>query len=263
MRQLVALGACLALSACSGSTVAAAPRSASTPATAPAPALSPATAPPSTLSSLPRPSLTPSSGPLGVSTTLVQGRHGRITYHLTLPVFTGPQADLVNARVRRSADEGVTSGTRDVPADVTGEIDTTGVVTVNDGRSVQIRLPFLYNAQGAAHPTDTVSTVALRRADAQPLLLTDVFTDPAPALAVALQHASEVATTQGQDNPSAFLTTKISDWANWQSGPTGITFFFDDYAAGSHAAGLRSVEVPWTLLHPYLRDDAHALLAPP
>lgn len=71
-----------------------------------------------------------------------------------------------------------------------------------------------------------------------------------------------MAAAQGQDDPSTFLTTKVSDWANWQSGPSGITFFFDDYAAGSHAAGLRSVEVPWALLRPYVRNDAYALLAP-
>lgn len=109
---------------------------------------------------------------------MVQGQHGRITYRLTLPVFSGPEAGLVNARVRRSADQGVASSSGDTPADVAAEIDATGVVTVNDGRTVQVRLPFLYNARGAAHPTDTVSTVALRRADAQPLLLTDVLTDP-------------------------------------------------------------------------------------
>ena len=197
-----------------------------------------------------------------MTTTVVTGQHGQIAYQLTLPVFSGPETDLVNVRVRRSADEGLTASTRDVSADVVGNIDATGHVSVNDGRTVQVLLPFLYYAQGAAHPTDTVATVALRRADAQPVLLTDIFSDSTAALTVALQHASEVAAAQGQDNPASTLTTNVSDWSNWQSSPTGITFSFDDYAAGSHAAGLRSVEVPWTLLRPYVRDDAYRLLGP-
>lgn len=179
---------------------------------------------------------------------------------LTLPVFSGPGADRVNARIRRSAYQGVTGNGG--ASDVVSEVDAAGFVTVNDDRTVQVRLPFVYYAQGAAHPTDSVSTVALRRVDGRPLLVPDVFSDLTHGLAVALRHATQVAAMQGQDDPSHLLTTKASDWANWQSGPTGMTFYFDDGATGSHAKGLRMIEVPWTLLRAYVRDDSYALLGP-
>jgi hypothetical protein len=197
-----------------------------------------------------------------VRQTKSHGAYGRTSFDLTLPTFSGPLAESVNRRVRRSADEGVKEFSDDAPDDMGSDVQVEGTVTVNDGRTVQVALEFSYYAQGAAHPTDSVSTVVLRRADASPVLLADVLSSPSKALAAALRHASEVAAEDGRDDPAGSLTTRLKDWADWQADADGFTFRFDDYAAGSHAAGLRSVDVPWALVRQWVRDDAYALLGP-
>jgi len=93
------------------------------------------------------------------------------------------------------------------------------------------------------------------------VLLSEVFTDPSSALAAALRHASAVARTEGRDDPAGTLTTKLADWADWQAGLDGMSFFFDDYQAGSYAAGLREVAVPWPVLRTWVRPDIYALLS--
>ncbi len=250
----------LAFTACSSQSVAPVARSTTPRAAAQSAMPRPTTTSPSAKPSPSRRQTVSGAQALGASKTVVRGKHGLTIFRLTLPVFSGPGADRVNARIRRSAYQGVTGNGG--ASDVVSEVDAAGVVTVNDDRTVQVRLPFVYYAQGAAHPTDSVSTVALQRVDGRPLLLPDVFSDLTHGLAVALRHATQVAAMQGQDDPSHLLTTKASDWANWQSGPTGMTFYFDDGAAGSHARGLRMIEVPWTLLRAYVRDDSYALLGP-
>lgn len=164
--------------------------------------------------------------------------------------------------MRRSADDGVRRMADDAPTDVGSKLEVKTHVTVNDGRTVQVRLNFLYYGQGAAYPINDVSTVALRRSDAQPVLLAHVFSDVPKALAAALRHASEAAQKQGNEDPAMILTTDRGDWADWQAGPQGLTFFFDDGQAGGHAAGLRQVEVPWPKVRPWVRGEAYALLGP-
>jgi hypothetical protein len=174
-------------------------------------------------------------------------------------MFAGSLAAAVNRRVTRSVEDGLEEQGDEV--DVPTHVEVLSDVTVNDGSTVQVRLDFSFFSSGAAHPLDTVSTVVLRRADARPVLLSEVLTEPSSALAAALRHASTVARTDGRDDPAGALTTKLSDWADWQSGPDGMSFFFDDYQAGSHAAGMREVTVPWPVLRTWVRPDMYALLS--
>ncbi len=192
----------------------------------------------------------------------VDGLQGRTAYRMQLPSFSGPFAEEVTKRVRRSGEDGVERFAQDAPTDVDSTVEVKGEVTTNDERTVQARLTFLYYAQGAAYPLDGVSTVVLRRSDARPVLLAEVFSTPSSALQAALRHASTVAVENGNDDPAKTLTTALRDWADWQAGPTGLTFSFDDGQAGSHAAGLRQVDVPWSILRPWVREDAYKLLGP-
>jgi hypothetical protein len=181
---------------------------------------------------------------------------------MQLPSFSGPFAEEVTQRVRRSGEDGVEQFAQDAPTDVDSTVEVKSEVTTNDERTVQVRLNFFYYAQGAAYPLDGVNTVVLRRSDARPIMLAEVFSAPSPALQAALRHASTVAAENGNEDPAETLTTALRDWADWQAGPTGLTFSFDDGQAGSHATGLRQVDVPWSILRPWVRVDAYELLGP-
>jgi hypothetical protein len=181
---------------------------------------------------------------------------------MELPQVAGSLGPEVERRVRRSADEGVSRFATDAPDDVDSSVEVTAEVTRNDGRTVQMRLDFFFYAQDTPHPSNSVSTVVLRRADAAPVLLTDVLTDTTPALEAALRHATHVAAERGREDPAGSLSTGVEDWADWQAGPDGLTFLFDDYQAGSYVAGLREVDVPWSVVRPWVQDEAYELLGP-
>jgi hypothetical protein len=196
-----------------------------------------------------------SGAPLTVRTVKSKQVRGTSTITTSLPVFAGPLAAEVNRRVQRSADDGIG------PAEADSTIDVIGEVTVNNGRTVQVVLSYSFYAEGAAHPTDSVSTVVLRRADAHPILLTDVLSQTTPALTAALKYGTAFAKKEGSEDPALTLTNKVKDWADWQADAKGMSFYFDDYQAGSHAAGLRELDVPWSVLRSWVRDDAYALLS--
>ncbi|MCW2608744.1 MAG: hypothetical protein JWO60_3437 [Frankiales bacterium] len=198
------------------------------------------------------------------SSSKLEGRQGFTTWTMVLPELPGPFGAAVERRVRRSADEGVARLAAEAEADddVASSVDVHVEVTRDDGRTVQARLLFSFYAQGAAHPLNEVSTVVVARPDAAPVLLTDVLTDTAPALEAALRHASLVAKQEGRDDPADRLSIDVDNWADWQAGPDGMTFFFDDYKAGGYASGLRDLNVPWSIVRPWVQDDAYKLLGP-
>ncbi len=260
---LVAAAACLAMPACGGSdpnrgnlSELASP---STSATGSARADQPPTPAPSSAVA-PEPGA--SAAPLEVTRTSVEGRQGRTAWSMDLPQVAGPLGPEVERRVRRSADEGVSRFATDAPDDVDSSVEVTAKVTRNDARTMQVQLDVFFYAQGTPHPSNSVSTVVLRRKDAAPVLLTDVLRDTTPALEAALRHASGTAAAEGREDPVGSLSTGVEDWADWQASPDGMTFLFDDYQAGSYVAGLREVDVPWSVVRPWVRDEAYRLLGP-
>ena len=181
---------------------------------------------------------------------------------MDLPEVAGSLGPDVERRVRRSGDEGVSRFAAGAPDDVDSRVDLDAEVTRNDGRTIQVRLDLFFYAQGAAHPLNGVSTVVLRRADAVPVLLTDVLSDATPALEAALRHASRVAAQEGRQDPADSVSTGVENWADWQAGPDGLTFLFDDDQPRGHASDLRELDVPWVIVRPWVRDEAYALLGP-
>jgi hypothetical protein len=226
-----------------------------------APAVTPGPTVPPSSTAAPAPT---TAGPLSVAAqpTEYAGERGGTSYTVSLPTIAGPLAEAVNRRVKRSADDAIGEWTDEETDGGPSSFDVAAEVTVNDGRTVQVQLELSFYAEDAAHPTSGVSTVALRRADASPILLSQVFTSSRSALSVALTRASAVAKSEGRIDPAGSLTTDEADWADWQTTPEGITFSFDDYAAGDYASGLRQLDVPWSALRPWVRDDAWALLGP-
>ena len=225
--------------------------------TARTPSASPVTAVTPSPSASPTPSAAPAA--LAYRTKESTEQRGQVKLTLSLPVFSGPLAQEVNRRVSRSVEDGI--GRTDDVTEKT-DIEVLGVVSTNDGRTVQVQLGFSFFEEGSAHPTDTSSTVVLTADTARPVLLTEVLSPLRPALAAALRHASEVTTAEGGEDPAQMLKPVLDDWADWQSGPKGMTFYFDDYQAGSHAGGIREADVPWTVLRPWVTPAAWALLGP-
>ena len=266
MRAAVILGAllCLTASACSGNnadSVGVSPEPAAPSASAIGSAASEESGARTTAAPAPSdPAL--SAEPLEMTSTRIDGRDGRTAWRMDLPEVAGPLGPEVERRVRRSADEGVSRFVIDAPDDVDSSVEVTAKATRNDGRTVQVQLDFFYYAQGAAHPLNGFSTVVLRRTDAAPVLLTDVFTEATPALEAALRYASRIAADEGRGDPAESLSTAVEDWADWHAGPDGMRFLFDDYQAGGYAAGLRELDVPWSIVRLWVRDEAFELLGP-
>jgi len=262
---LLATAVCLAASACGGSDSNSGspsrPAASSASATGSSPTEPPlASAPTSATLAPPRP--IQDTAPLEVTSTRVEGREGRTAWTMDLPEVAGLLGLEVERRVRRSADEEVSRFATDAPDDVDSSVEVTAQVTRNDGRTVQVQLNTFFYAGDTPHPSNSVSTVVLRRPDAAPVLLTDVLTDATPALEAALRHASRIAAEEGREDPAGSLSAVVEDWADWQAGPDGMTFLFDDYQAGSYVAGLRELDVPWLVVRPWVRDQAYELLGP-
>ncbi|WP_432501860.1 hypothetical protein [Kineococcus arenarius] len=190
------------------------------------------------------------------------GSDGTFTWDVTVPRAAGPSvADEVNRRVTASADHVVEAAATvldgDPPRLLTGE----GTVTTDDGRTVQVVLEFVDSTEGTAHPTTSVTTVVLDVGRERPVVLDDVFDDPRTAFEELAPVVEEIADAAGQPvTELEGLAPKEVNWAAWQSGEDGITFWFQDYQLGGH--GTRQYLVPWERVEHLLTPGARELLAP-
>ncbi|WP_432487024.1 hypothetical protein [Kineococcus sp. SYSU DK018] len=191
------------------------------------------------------------------------GSGGTFTWDVTVPRAAGPAvAGEVNRRVAASADHVVEAAAAtvrdgDPPRLLTGE----GTVTTDDGRTVQVVLEFVDSTEGAAHPTTSVTTVVLDVGRERPVVLGDVFDDPRAAFEELAPVVEEIADASGEPvtDPEGLAPEEVN-WAAWQSGEDGITFWFQDYQLGGH--GTRQYLVPWDRAGHLLTPGARVLLAP-
>ncbi|MCI2237060.1 hypothetical protein MO973_40455 [Paenibacillus sp. TRM 82003] len=232
----------------------------------------PGAAEPTTTSSLATTSLAPSAPgaePTATAKALrwdedhLTGSEGTFTWDVTVPRAAGPAvAAEVNRRVVASAEDVIDAARASVldgdpPRTLTGE----GTVTTDDGRTVQVVLEFVDSTEGTAHPTTSVTTVVLDVERERPVVLGDVFDDPRAAFEELALVVEEVADAAGQPvtEPEG-LSPQEANWAAWQSGEDGITFWFQDYQLGGH--GTRQYLVPWDRAGHLLTPAARELLAP-
>ena len=211
----------------------------------------------------PEPSPTPSARPpLTWTYTFLTGRQGSVRWKVKVPMFAGsPVAKPVNRRVRASAQSAIQVAVAEGRDDqgerrtLTGE----GEVTVNDGRTVQVRISYSDNLAGTAHPILSVRTTALRAESGTPLTLDTVFTDKRAAMRTLKPLILRAAQAAGEDvtEPSG-LAARDVNWSAWQTSAFGMSFDFQDYQLGGH--GLRRYTVPWIDVRPLLRPDARELL---
>jgi hypothetical protein len=194
----------------------------------------------------------------------LKGVKGHLTYDVTIPVFSGTKAAAaINHRVLTSARDTIAAAAKEEPVgDVAHhELDGVGHVTTNDGRTVQVVLEYDDYYDGAAHPTDSVDTVALVARTAAPITLPTVFRDEHTAYTVLAREVKRIAAKQHEPitEPSG-LAPKRKNWAAWQTTKKGFQVHFQDYQVGPH--GLPVYTVPWKAVRPLLTAKAVALLAP-
>ncbi|WP_146099554.1 RsiV family protein [Kineococcus xinjiangensis] len=242
------------------------------PGTAPATPATPT--PESPAPESPASSGTPQDGPTGEAPTPVRQRlvadtplrltrtEGSLTYDVQVPRFTGsPVAAEVNRRVLASAEHAVQAARRTVRAgDPPRVLDGDGVVTTNDGRTVQVHYVFTDFTEGTAHPTGSVSTVTLDARDGSPITLDQVFADERAALGTLAEEVRRFAAARDQPVDDAGLEPVRENWASWQTTPDGMVVSFQDYQLGGH--GLRDYTIAWDVLEPLMTPSSYALLGP-
>jgi hypothetical protein len=189
----------------------------------------------------------------------LKGRDHTLDYDVAIPVFSGAGSAAVNARVVASARSTIAAAAKDRSAHHT--LGGTGRVTTNDGRTVQVVLEYADYFDGAAHPTDTVATVALVAGTGAPITLADVFPRKKAAFRALAAEVKRLAKAADEPvtEPSG-LAPRSANWAAWQSKRSGFVVHFQDYQLGGH--GLRSYTVPWKVVTPLLSSEAKRLLAP-
>jgi hypothetical protein len=189
----------------------------------------------------------------------LKGTDHRLDYDVAIPVFSGAGAAAVNRRVAASARSTIAAAAKDRSAHHT--LGGVGRVTTNDGRTVQVVIEYADYFDGAAHPTDTVSTVALVAGTGAPITLSEVFPRKTAAFRALAAEVKRIAAAAGEPvtEPDG-LAPRTANWAAWQSKRSGFVVHFQDYQLGGH--GLRSYTVPWKVVTPLLSAKAKRLLAP-
>ena len=177
-------------------------------------------------------------------------------------ILRTPVADEANRRVRAAADDLISQVRREAKQDrgVKRTLTGTGTVATNDGRTVQVTILFTDYLAGTARPALFVTTTVVDIGKARPVLLTQVIQNPTESLRFLRTEVVKAAKKKGEPVDAAGLAPRIANWANWQSSPAGLTFYFPEYQLGG--AGIRSYTVPWSRARLVLSDYGNRLLAP-
>jgi hypothetical protein len=184
---------------------------------------------------------------LPFTVTRIRGRAASASWDIAVPVFSGPAvAGEVNRRVRAAANDLVAQVRRESRQDDGVKRTLTGVGTVgtNDGRTVQVTIQFTNFLAGTARPALSVTTTVVDVRRSRPVLLNQIIQNPADGLRFLGKEVNRVARKQGDQVDAEGLAPRIANFANWQSSPAGLTFYFPEYQLGG--AGIRSYTVPWS-----------------
>ncbi|OBI78554.1 hypothetical protein A9X01_27270 [Mycobacterium asiaticum] len=116
----------------------------------------------------------------------------------------------------------------------------------------------VYSARHAAHPTNSVSTIAIDSRTAKPITLADLFRNQQDGLnRLAEQTKIIFPQVYGGSTPDEEGTRPIADnFANWIPTSAGMELHFNDYQFGH---GLPVITVPWSALTDVLAPDMLAL----
>jgi len=184
---------------------------------------------------------------LPVSQTRIRGRASSASWDVAVPVFSGPPvAAEANRRVRAAVNDLIARVRREARDDGGVKRTLTGSSTVptNDGRSVQVVILYTDYLEGTARPASFVTTTVVDIRRARPVLLTQVIQNPPDGLRFLRTEVVKAARQKGEEVDTGGLAPRIANFANWQSSPAGLTFYFPEYQLGG--AGIRSYTVPWS-----------------
>lgn len=106
----------------------------------------------------------------------------------------------------------------------------------------------------AAHPTKILGTITTDSRTARPILIGDLFADPAAGLAELARATTEATrAVHPQLADSRTITDALQpterNYANWVPTPTGVQIHID---TGVYVYGYPCVQVPWSRLRPVL-----------
>ena len=178
----------------------------------------------------------------------VQETPGTNSINVALPQVTGGSAD-----VRDRFNRGMRAALDDLAGQATDTTIEDGELAENERSRVTTITPhvvagvaiFNWYGKGAAHPNNSVATIAINADTADPILITDVFGDQQAA-------AQRLATKVTQLNPDVVpFDQSMDNFLNWVPTPNG----FRVYVPVIHAMGdYWPVTVPW--------DDISDLMTP-
>lgn len=189
----------------------------------------------------------------------VNGTEGVVTYEAELPQLSGGEAavrDKFNTAMRQALDGYLTSED-DTPVTVGPGIlwdDRSEVSHIGTGAVAGVLLLNIY-VDGAAHPFNTVSTAVIDARTAEPILITDLFSDQTAGLTALVDGiTAEIADEEklaGQSAPEP-VADQLSTWLPDDDGVTV-------YIPVAHVLGdYYPVTVDWenldAVLAPGMRD---------
>jgi hypothetical protein len=125
---------------------------------------------------------------------------------------------------------------------------------------VQVVIFFTDYLAGTAHPALYVTTTVVDIRRSRPVLLSQVVQNPPEGLRFLRTQVIKAARKKGEDVDRTGLAPTIPNYANWQTGAKGLTFYFGDYQLGSH--GIRAYTVPWRSARLVLSAYGEKLLLP-
>ncbi|KIA64479.1 hypothetical protein FG87_13050 [Nocardia vulneris] len=113
----------------------------------------------------------------------------------------------------------------------------------------------------AAHPTKILGTITTDSRTARPVLIGDLFTDPATGLAELARATTEATRAVYPElADSKTITDALQpterNYANWVPTPTGVQIHI---ATGVYVYGYPCVQVPWSRLRPVLGPALRAV----
>lgn len=187
----------------------------------------------------------------------VQETHGSTTVNVQLPQVSGgaaPVRDKFNSGMRAALDQMITSGADttiedgSLPGNARSEVTT---ITPHVIAGVAV---FNWYTKGAAHPNNSVSTIATNVDTAAPILLSDVFPDQQAAAQRLTEVVLEINRSVGPLDPPS-----IDNFLNWVPIDRGFRVF----VPVSHAAGdYWPVTVPWNRISDLMTPAMRTTLIP-
>ncbi|CAM3573190.1 RsiV family protein [Smaragdicoccus niigatensis] len=184
--------------------------------------------------------------PYVATTAKLKGVKGGATYDVEIPQVEGGKpavSEKFNNSVRTSVDQQINQ-------DGTFTLDGVSqkVILGNDVIAGVLEMSFMVTDPMAAHPNGLVGTFVIRKSNAKPVMLTELFSD----VNEGLQRLSDAAKQKvkaklGADSTfDGGMSPDAKNFANWVPTSTGLEIHFDDGQVGPHAAGMVVIEVPWS-----------------